>query len=116
VQDGHTIIIGGLITSKNEEREKKMPIIGDIPLLGNLFKSQTKSKERTELLIILTPRVVQNQARADVVTDIQTERMKSVKETDTLKALRNDFLRMNSPTTQPDAKKLKFESVESPKE
>lgn len=113
VQDGHTIVIGGLITSKNEEREKKVPVIGDIPLIGNLFKSTTKKKERTELLVILTPRVIQNQARADVVTDIQTDRMKKLKETDSLESMRSDFLRLNQPATQPsELKKKKVDRIE----
>ena len=107
VQDGHTIVLGGLITTKNDEREKKVPIIGDIPLLGSLFKSTRKIKERTELLIIMTPRVIQNQARADVVTDIQTDRMKKVKETDSIETMRSDFLRLNQPTTQPAETKKK---------
>ena len=84
-----------------------MPIIGDIPLLGSLFKSTRKIKERTELLIIMTPRVIQNQARADVVTDIQTDRMKKVKETDSIETMRSDFLRLNQPTTQPAETKKK---------
>jgi general secretion pathway protein D len=61
VKQGETIVIGGLITSQEEHRENKVPILGDIPLLGELFKAQVTQKEKTELLIVLTPVVVQNE-------------------------------------------------------
>jgi len=76
VQDGHTIIIGGLITTKDEEREKKVPVLGDIPFIGNLFKSTTKVKERTELLIILTPHIVRTAINADTVTAGEVRRLR----------------------------------------
>lgn len=58
IKDGETIIIGGLIKGKKDDTESKMPIVGDIPLLGSLFRSTTKRETKTELLIILTPRVM----------------------------------------------------------
>ena len=51
VRDGHTIVIGGLITTRDDSREKKVPILGDVPLLGALFRTTTVVKQRTELLI-----------------------------------------------------------------
>jgi type II secretion system protein D len=69
VQDGHTVIIGGLITKKEENREEKVPLLGDIPLLGALFKSTKVVKERTELLVVLTPRVLRTPADSDVLTN-----------------------------------------------
>jgi type II secretory pathway component GspD/PulD (secretin) len=69
VQDGHTIIIGGLITKREENREEKVPLLGDIPLLGALFKSTKVVKERTELLVVLTPRILRTAADADVLTN-----------------------------------------------
>ncbi|KPK45511.1 MAG: hypothetical protein AMK72_10930, partial [Planctomycetes bacterium SM23_25] len=68
VQDGHTIIVGGLITTADRDRLNKVPVLGDIPLLGNLFRSTRKVKERTELLIILTPTVLRNIEEADIET------------------------------------------------
>ncbi|MCX5661532.1 MAG: hypothetical protein NTW19_17780 [Planctomycetota bacterium] len=65
VQDGHTIILGGLITNKDESHETKVPLLGDVPLLGNLFKNRTTTKQRTELLIILTPHVIQTVPESD---------------------------------------------------
>ncbi|HUU59998.1 MAG TPA: secretin N-terminal domain-containing protein, partial [Phycisphaerae bacterium] len=76
VQDRHTIVIGGLLRTKDEQREKKVPILGDIPFLGNLFKSSSTVKERTELLIVLTPQVVQDVPVADSITAAELERLK----------------------------------------
>ncbi len=69
VQNGHTIIIGGLISTSDDERERKVPILGDIPFLGAAFRSRKMEKRRTELLIILTPHVLVNVAEADRITD-----------------------------------------------
>jgi hypothetical protein len=75
VQDGHTIIIGGLITTTNDHREEKVPILGDIPLLGLLFRDTKLIKQRTELLIILTPRIVRSVEGADQVTNDELSRL-----------------------------------------
>ena len=58
VQDGQMIIIGGLIDKKEITRENKVPLLGDIPILGHAFRSVTKSEETTELIIILMPRIL----------------------------------------------------------
>jgi type II secretion system protein D len=54
VRDGETVVIGGLITSREEEAEAKFPILGDIPLLGFLFRNTRVNKTKTELLVVLT--------------------------------------------------------------
>jgi general secretion pathway protein D len=56
--DGSTVVIGGLMETKKTSTERKIPILGDIPLLGALFKRQITDDEKTELLIFLTPHVV----------------------------------------------------------
>ncbi len=78
VQDGHTIVIGGLITTREDNREDKVPFLGDLPGLGLLFKSTTVVKERTELLIILTPRIIRTTADADRETRKEVRRMHSI--------------------------------------
>jgi len=75
VQDGHTIILGGLITTSDEKREEKVPVLGDIPLLGWLFKHQKTIKQRTELLIILTPHVVRDSTEVNRTTNEQIEQI-----------------------------------------
>jgi type II secretion system protein D len=58
VKDNETVVLGGLITSRDESREQKVPLLGDVPVLGVLFRNQDKETKHTELLVILTPRVV----------------------------------------------------------
>lgn len=53
-----TIIIGGLMADQNTDKENKVPLLGDIPLVGNLFKHKVTGKRKAELLIFLTPHVV----------------------------------------------------------
>ncbi|HHY84482.1 MAG TPA: hypothetical protein GYA07_02940 [Verrucomicrobia bacterium] len=55
---GQTVVIGGLMSSDRARSESKVPFLGDIPLLGNLFKRQTRTGGKTELLIFLTPHIV----------------------------------------------------------
>jgi len=55
-----TVVIGGLISTQSQDSERKVPILGDIPLLGAAFKRKIKNDVKTELLIFLTPHVVQN--------------------------------------------------------
>jgi len=58
VKDGTPILIGGLRKEEKGLTSKKVPLLGDIPLLGKLFTSYEPTQERTELLIVLTPRII----------------------------------------------------------
>ena len=58
VPDGQTVVIGGLMENNKQSADYKIPILGDIPLIGNLFKRQTKNYTKTELIIFLTPHIV----------------------------------------------------------
>ncbi|MBI1937424.1 MAG: type II secretion system protein GspD [Ignavibacteriales bacterium] len=57
LKDGETIILGGLIQEKETNIEDKVPLLGDIPLIGTFFTSSTKKKSKGELIIYLTPRI-----------------------------------------------------------
>lgn len=57
--DGHPVIIGGMMQNNRTSSESKIPLLGDIPLLGHLFKRTIKNNNKTELLIFLTPHIVQ---------------------------------------------------------
>jgi general secretion pathway protein D len=57
--DGQPVVIGGLISNDKSSSESKVPLLGDIPLLGNLFKFTNKSDAKSELLIFLTPHIIQ---------------------------------------------------------
>ncbi|WP_457745244.1 pilus (MSHA type) biogenesis protein MshL [Sulfurimonas sp.] len=58
VKDGNRIILGGLINTKNSNKTNKVPLLGDIPILGNLFKYEEKTKEIQELVIIIEPHII----------------------------------------------------------
>ncbi|MCC7434968.1 MAG: hypothetical protein IT363_09815 [Methanoregulaceae archaeon] len=75
VRDGETIILGGIIRSTVSTTTKKIPLLGDIPILGNLFRSTDKSDQKTELLVFLTPRVVRDPAEAAKLTDEQRKKL-----------------------------------------
>lgn len=68
VKDGETIIIGGLITSRTNESENKVPVMGDIPLLGIAFRSTVRTQTKTELLMVLTPHVVRTPEDARTIS------------------------------------------------
>ena len=60
VNDGDTIVLGGIYTSESITQNFKVPFLGDLPLLGNLFKRSEKSQEKVELLIFITPRLIED--------------------------------------------------------
>ncbi|WP_414654346.1 type IV pilus secretin PilQ [Ideonella sp.] len=64
VENGGTVVIGGIFTQNEREDVNKVPFLGDIPYLGNLFKERVKLSNRTELLIFLTPKVVTDRSAA----------------------------------------------------
>jgi|GEM_PF-378671 len=68
VQDNETIVIGGLIRQSNNINRVKVPLLGDIPLLGQLFQSKERSHEKVELVIFLTPHVVSSIEEARALT------------------------------------------------
>jgi general secretion pathway protein D len=67
VEDGNTVVIGGLIDESLSKEVGKVPCLGDIPVLGNAFKSLSSGSDRTNLFIFLTPRVVKNTLEAKEV-------------------------------------------------
>ncbi len=69
VQDGQTVALGGLIRDNVRRTESGVPLLKEMPLLGNLFSGTNNSRGRTELLVLLTPHVVRNAADAQAITD-----------------------------------------------
>jgi general secretion pathway protein D len=57
--DGQTVVIGGLIGNQKSSSESKVPLLGDIPVLGNLFKFTSRQSQNNELLMFITPHIVQ---------------------------------------------------------
>jgi type II secretion system protein D len=75
VKDGETVVLGGLIQDMEEVRRTKVPGLGDIPLVGELFKSSKYSKTKTELLVLVTPRVIRSgqAGAAELLRDLTDE-------------------------------------------
>lgn len=58
VDNGGTIVVGGVFVNAQENTVEKVPLLGDIPILGNLFKNQKKTTSRRELLVFITPKII----------------------------------------------------------
>ena len=58
LQNGETVVIGGIFTQEQTKNVTKVPILGDLPLVGIFFRKKTSRDNRTELLIFLTPRII----------------------------------------------------------
>lgn len=58
VKNGQTVVIGGLLTSRETDQTRKVPLLGDIPIIGWLFTSRAKSKSTTDLVIFITPTIL----------------------------------------------------------
>ena len=58
VKNGETTVIGGIFVDNDQDTSSGVPYLMDIPLLGWLFKSNTKAKTKSELLIFITPRII----------------------------------------------------------
>jgi len=58
VKDGQTVVLGGIMETEQRDTVKKVPLLGDVPVLGNLFKSKSKTNNRKELLIFITPKIL----------------------------------------------------------
>jgi type II secretory pathway component GspD/PulD (secretin) len=81
-QDGETIIIGGLIREDATKEKNGIPLLSQIPLIGNLFSYTSKGTDRTELVILLTPHVIRSEKQAgDVTTDYVNRYKGSSKDT-----------------------------------
>lgn len=108
VSDGEPVIIGGLIKTDNNVIETKVPILGDLPLIGNLFTSVEKTENKTNLVIILTPYIIKQSsdltdlrnklAELDLIQKDYNNKMQlkideeMAKKTKSTKAIKNDDL------------------------
>jgi general secretion pathway protein D len=69
--DGQTVVIGGMMRNDTADAVSKIPLLGDIPLVGNLFQHKVSSNVKTELLIFLTPHVIQAPSQLAMMTDYE---------------------------------------------
>ncbi len=75
IRDGQTVVIGGLIGNTEEISDSGVPFLKDIPIIGNLFKRQIRSRNRTELAIFVTPHIIRTDETADAVRERVRERL-----------------------------------------
>ena len=67
--DGETIVLGGLIQDDVTETNRKVPLLGSIPILGNLFKSRTTARVKTNLLVFIRPTIISDSEQATILTN-----------------------------------------------
>lgn len=71
IPSGMTMVIGGLLNSDDANTIQKVPLLGNIPILGELFKYHNKSRQRTEIVVLITPRVVSEETPARMSPDME---------------------------------------------
>lgn len=75
VANEQTIVLGGMIQKTEDNITRKVPWLGDIPILGQAFRFDSHSTRRTELLIFLTPRIIKNNSVSEIIKQIEAERL-----------------------------------------
>ncbi|MBG9389351.1 type II secretion system secretin GspD [Caenimonas aquaedulcis] len=68
VEDGGIVVIGGLLQDEYSGNDEKVPVLGDVPIFGNLFKSETRSRKKTNLMVFLRPVVIRDAAQSDALS------------------------------------------------
>jgi general secretion pathway protein D len=79
VQDGQSVLIGGIIDDQTTRTRRGVPFLMDIPVLGRLFRTDSDRTIRTELIILITPHVIRSRQEAQSVTEEFEERIRGLK-------------------------------------
>ncbi|MBW2609589.1 MAG: type II secretion system secretin GspD [Deltaproteobacteria bacterium] len=80
VKDENTVVIGGIIGESDERGNYKVPLLGDIPLLGWFFRSSSSARKQTNLFIFLTPHIIENPVEAKAIFKDRKDQMKMIEE------------------------------------
>lgn len=81
VHNKDTVVLGGLIKENDTDKVSKVPLLGDIPILGWLFKSTSKEKEKTNMVVFMTPQIIRNQVDSNTLLNSKlNERIDFVKD------------------------------------
>jgi general secretion pathway protein D len=78
IQSGETIVLGGLIKEDNTNNKSGVPVLHEIPWIGSLFGGTTRNKDRSELVVLITPRVVGSRQDAQSITDEFRRKLSSI--------------------------------------
>ena len=81
VDDGNIIVIGGLLEDSYSQGQDKVPVMGDIPVLGNLFRSENRTRNKTNLMVFLRPIVVRDNATSDALMMDRYEAIRALQQT-----------------------------------
>jgi general secretion pathway protein D len=81
VDDGQIIVLGGLMEDRYEDSKTKVPLLGDIPLLGTLFRSESRTKRRTNLMVFIRPIVMRDADTANRLTLDRYDAMRTLQQT-----------------------------------
>jgi general secretion pathway protein D len=68
VDDGSVVVLGGLLQDEYSGNQEKVPVLGDVPIVGNLFKSETRSRRKTNLMVFLRPVVVRDTGQTEALS------------------------------------------------
>jgi general secretion pathway protein D len=115
VEDGGIVVLGGLLQDEYSNNQEKVPLLGDVPLFGNLFRSETRSRKKTNLMVFLRPVVLRDAQssenlaldRYDIMRVLQKEAQPTpsvtvpVNEAPVLPTQAQPFERQRSPATVP---------------
>jgi general secretion pathway protein D len=96
LNDGGSVVLGGLVSTTDTKGSSGIPFLKDIPVVGNLFKTNSKGKTRTELLLLIVPYIIDSNQQAKNVTQAVIDSMPSIKSTDA-----QQQLQLKSPPTKP---------------
>lgn len=109
VRNGQTIVISGILRSEDSQTLRKVPLLGDIPLLGYLFQSKDTQTTKTELLIFITPIVVNNPDDSDLINSPYRDRLQQMRT-----ELGDPGIQAPAPAPAPVTPGARPEPVESP--
>ena len=119
VKDNQTVVIGGLIDDSTTANENQVPALGDVPLLGWLFRNKSKNNVKTNLYIVITPRVIKNPEEANQIFTGKREHIDTIKE-GTIKfnekhptESKNEEEKIPEPSPEPKTRELGIVEPES---
>jgi type IV pilus assembly protein PilQ len=90
LESGQTAMIGGLSSDSDQQTETKIPLLGDIPVLGELFKHENKSRDRRSLLVFLTPTILRSSEDSQLLLNQELKRRRSALKDELEKVLNNE--------------------------